>query len=45
MLRGLSAEQQQTLSEMLQTVKSNLSAALELDQAQLHLQRFDDETG
>jgi hypothetical protein len=40
MLRGLSAEQQQYLSEMLQTVKPNLSAALELDQAQLHVQKF-----
>jgi DNA-binding MarR family transcriptional regulator len=44
MLRGLSAEQQQTLSGMLQTVKSNLSAALELDQAQLHQQRFEHTT-
>jgi len=44
MLRGLSAEQQQDLSEILQTVKSNLSAALELDQAQLHLQKFEDAT-
>lgn len=41
MLRGLSAEQQQNLSEILQTVKSNLSAALELDQSQLHAQRFE----
>ena len=32
MLNGLSAEQQQSLSEMLQTVKSNLSTALECDQ-------------
>ena len=40
MLRGLSAEQQQYLSEMLQTVKSNLSAALEFDQTQLHVQKF-----
>lgn len=40
MLRGLSAEQQQNLSEILQTVKSNLSTALELDQGQLHLQKF-----
>ena len=31
MLNGLSAEQQQSLSEMLQTVKSNLSTALECD--------------
>jgi len=44
MLRGLSAEQQQDLSGILQTVKSNLSAALELDQAQLHLQKFEDAT-
>ena len=42
MLRGLSAEQQQYLSEMLQTVKSNLSAALEFDQTQLHVQKFGD---
>lgn len=42
MLRGLSAEQQQTLSEMLQTVKSNLSTALEFDQTQLHVQKFGD---
>ena len=44
MLRGLSAEQQQTLSEMLQTVKSNLSVALELDQASPHPQKFEDAT-
>jgi len=42
MLRGLSAEQQHHLSEMLQTVKSNLSAALELDQSQLHARRSED---
>lgn len=42
MLRGLSAEQQQYLSEMLQTVKSNLSTALEFDQTQLHVQKFGD---
>lgn len=45
MLRGLSAEQQQYLSEMLQTVKPNLSAALELDQAQLHVQKFQEVIG
>jgi len=45
MLRGLSAEQQQTLSEMLQTVKVNLSVALELDQASTRLQKFEDATG
>ena len=45
MLRGLSAEQQQDLSELLLTVKSNLSATLELDQAQLHAQRFEDAVG
>jgi hypothetical protein len=44
MLRGLSVEQQQDLSGILQTVKSNLSAALELDQAQLHSQKFEDAT-
>ncbi|MDS4022910.1 MAG: MarR family transcriptional regulator [Candidatus Competibacter sp.] len=42
MLRGLSAEQQQYLSEILQTVKSNLSTALEFDQTQLHVQKFGD---
>lgn len=42
MLRGLSAEQQQHLSEVLQTVKSNLSAALEFDQTQLRVQEFGD---
>jgi DNA-binding MarR family transcriptional regulator len=42
MLRGLSAEQQQDLSELLQRVKANLSAALELDQAQLHAQKFEE---
>jgi DNA-binding MarR family transcriptional regulator len=45
MLRGLSAEQQQDLSEILQTVKSNLSTALEFDQAQLHLQKFEEAAG
>jgi MarR family transcriptional regulator for hemolysin len=44
MLRGLSIEQQQDLSEILQTVKLNLSTALELDQAQLHLHKFEDAT-
>ncbi|MBK8754470.1 MAG: MarR family transcriptional regulator [Candidatus Competibacteraceae bacterium] len=44
MLRGLSAKQQQDLSEILQTVKLNLCTALELDQAQLHLQKFEDAT-
>jgi DNA-binding MarR family transcriptional regulator len=42
MLRGLSVEQQQTLSEMLQMVKVNLSVALEFDQTQLHVQEFGD---
>lgn len=41
MLRGLTEEQQQHLSELLQRVKANLSAALELDQAQLHVQKFE----
>jgi len=45
MLRGLSAEQQQTLSEMLQAVKSNLSVALELDQAAPHPRKLEDATG
>lgn len=45
MLRGLSDEQQQTLSEMLQAVKSNLSVALELDQVSPHLRKFEDATG
>ncbi len=44
MLRGLSTEQQQDLSEILQTVKLNLATALELDQAQLHPQKFEDAT-
>jgi DNA-binding MarR family transcriptional regulator len=44
MLRGLSAEQQQHLSELLQTVKSNLSAALEFDQVRLLAQRFEEAT-
>lgn len=34
MLRGLSDEQQQALTDLLQTVKSNLSGALELHPAQ-----------
>lgn len=34
MLRGLSPEQQQTLTDLLQAVKSNLSAALDLNPAQ-----------
>jgi DNA-binding MarR family transcriptional regulator len=42
MLRGLSEEQQQSLSELLQTVKANLSAALDFDQTQLHAQKHDD---
>lgn len=45
MLHGLSAEQQQCLSELLQTVKANLSAALELDQVQLQAQRFEETIG
>ena len=44
MLRGLSDEQQQILSEMLQTVKLNLSVALELDQASPHPQKFEGAT-
>lgn len=36
MLHGLSAEQQESLSEILQTVKSNLSTALEFDQSHHH---------
>lgn len=40
MLRGLTEEQQQHLSELLQRVKANLSAALDLDQAQLHAQNL-----
>ena len=42
MLRGLSAEQQQYLSEMLQMVKVNLSAALEFHQARPHAHRLED---
>jgi DNA-binding MarR family transcriptional regulator len=34
MLHGLSAEQQEQLSEILQTVKSSLAAALELDRSE-----------
>jgi len=34
MLHGLSAEQQEHLSAMLQTVKSNLAAALDLDRSE-----------
>lgn len=45
MLNGLSAEQQQHLSEMLQTIKSNLSAALEFDQSQLHARKLEDTIG
>ena len=45
MLHGLSAEQQQCLSELLQTVKANLSAALELDQVQLQARRFEETIG
>lgn len=45
MLRGLTEEQQQHLSELLQRVKANLSAALDLDQAQLHAQRYEDSAG
>lgn len=37
MLHGLSTEQQQQLTDILQTVKSNLSNALELDQSQAEL--------
>ena len=33
MLHGLSAEQQQLLTDILQTVKTNLSQALELDES------------
>ena len=36
MLQGLRAEQQQHLSEILQIVKSSLSAALELDRSEHH---------
>ena len=43
MLNGLSAEQQQSLSEMLQTVKSNLSTALEFDQRPIR--RFKNNAG
>ncbi len=45
MLRGLTEEQQQHLSELLQRVKANLSAALDLDQAQLHVQKHEDSAG
>ena len=36
MLQGLSAKQQEHLSEILQTVKSNLAVALELDRSEPH---------
>lgn len=42
MLHGLSAEQQQYLAEILQTVKSSLSAALELDRSEPHTRRSED---
>lgn len=42
MLRGLSADQQQYLTDILQTVKSNLSHALELDQSQVEAAKLDD---
>ena len=42
MLRGLSGEQHQALTDLLQTVKSNLSDALELDQSQISAAKFDD---
>ena len=45
MLHGLSEEQQKSLSEMLQTVKSNLFAALELDRSQLHTQPVEPAAG
>jgi hypothetical protein len=44
MLHGLSEEQQKSLSVMLQTVKSNLLAELEMDRSQLHDQRLEDGT-
>ena len=45
MLHSLSPEQQQYLSEILQTVKSSLSAALELDRSELHTRKSEDTIG
>lgn len=45
MLHGLSAEQQEFLTDILQTVKSNLSAAIELDHAHVDGSRNADEGG
>ncbi|MBK8118557.1 MAG: MarR family transcriptional regulator [Sulfuritalea sp.] len=42
MLHGLSTEQQRYLAEILQTVKSSLSAAIELDRSEPHTRRAED---
>ena len=42
MLHSLSPEQQQHLSEILQTVKSSLSAALELDRSEHHTRKSEE---
>lgn len=42
MLRGLSADQQQYLTDILQTVKTNLSNALEMGQPHADAGKFDD---
>jgi len=45
MLQGLSAAQQDYLSEILQTVKASLSGALELDRSEPHARRSEDTIG
>ena len=42
MLRGLSEEQQELLTDLLQTVKSNLSDALDQDLSHVHGAKLDD---
>jgi DNA-binding MarR family transcriptional regulator len=42
MLRGLSDEQQELLTDLLQTVKSNLSDALDQDLSHVHGAKLDD---
>ena len=45
MLHGLSADQQQYLTDILQTVKTNLSNALEMGMSHAHAGKFDDVAG
>lgn len=42
MLRGLSADQQQYLTDILQAVRANLSNALEMGQSHADTGKFDD---